>query len=112
MGQADQAPRRRRILAFFDPEPDARSCAAFPASPKSPLRKRASRMEWGSLSQRIHTEALVQFVQDLCSDGINEQKIEQLKSHTDAIIPLNHYIRHMSSRIFPKMEPILSLESL
>ena len=79
---------------------------------KARLENKLPAWSVGSLSQRIHTEALVQFIQDFCKDGINEQKIQQLKTHIDSVIPLNLSTKHMSSRIFPKMEPTLSLENI
>ena len=97
-------------LEFLDPEPAVRSCIVLPSSPESPPGKQTSCMECGSLSQRIHTEALVQFVQDFCGNEINEQKLHKLKERIDNIIPFNPSTKHMSSRIFPQMKPSPSLE--
>jgi len=85
---------------------------------EQPLPYQKARLEnklpaWsvGSLSQWIHTEALIQFVQDFCENEISEQKLDELKERIDNIIPLNPFTKHMSSRIFPQMMPAPSSES-
>ncbi|MGD9823363.1 hypothetical protein [Desulfobacter sp.] len=77
---------------------------------KARLENKLPAWSVGSLSQRIHTEALVQFVQDFCDNGISEQKLNELKERIDNIIPFNPSTKHMSSRIFPQMKPAPSLE--
>jgi hypothetical protein len=77
---------------------------------KARLENKLPAWSVGSLSQRIHTEALVQFVQDFCGNEINEQKLDKLKERIDNIIPFNPSTKHMSSRTFPQMKPSPSLE--
>ncbi|MBF0468748.1 MAG: hypothetical protein HQK61_07675 [Desulfamplus sp.] len=43
--------------------------------------------------------------------ALTMKKIDTPKEHISNVIPLNPSTKHMSSNIFPKMEPETSLES-
>jgi hypothetical protein len=84
----------------------------FHHSQKARIESKLPAFTVASLSQRIHAEALVQFVQDLAQEGIDEGRIKKLKENIDNIIPFKPSKKHMGHQNFPNMGATLDLDYL
>lgn len=81
----------------------------FHPDQKAQLENKLPAYTVASLSQRIQNEALLQFVQDLSSGGVDENKIQKLKIAIDIVIPLKTSKKHMSSVGLPELKSAPSL---